>query len=278
MTQRVIYIDKGEGDKSIFDLLPFVKRVTKFEPAAPVIERQTGEAGTRDGLTQTAKEIRYKERDVKIRFFVDVSRPENFNMTIAAIYRFFVSEEPYYITDSYSPSRRWKVICDEPETVEKDGINNFKEVEFTVKSIHGLAESKYTTEYPINLANEQWYFGMGVPKIDELPYEFNTFSFDVYNIGDIRIRPTDKDYQVKLWLTGKNPTITNKTTGESLTINKTLTMKDEIEIIRQYVLINDSPGIDITGRWPSLVPGYNHFYISGVSEARVKFISRFYYL
>lgn len=278
MTQRVIYIDKGEGDESIFDLLPFVKRVTKFEPAAPIIERQTAETGTRDGITQTAKEIRYKERNVKISFFIDISRPENFGMAISSIYRVFVSEEPYYITDSYSPSRRWKVICDEPETIEKDGPNNWKEVTLTVTSIHGLAESKYTTEYPVNLSGEQWYFGMGVPKIDELPYEFDKFSFDVYNIGDTRIRPTDKDYQVQLWLSGKKPKITNKTTGESLTINRALTMDDEIEIIRQYVLVNDTPGVDVTGRWPSLVPGYNHFYISGVSEAKVKFITRFYYL
>ncbi|BAM99153.1 hypothetical protein [Bacillus phage PM1] len=274
---RDLFINTGEGNKSIFDLLPFVKRIEKFTPDAPVIERQVSEEVGVDGEIQTSPILRYKSRNIKIIIFADARRPEKFPLMLHSIYKLFSRKTPYYITDSYTPNKRWKVTGDALETIEKDGIADWKHVEINLKSITGLAESVHSTDYDYNLAGENWNFGMNIPAVDSIKYRFTTNKFEVYNGSDVRIMPPVHDYFVDMKLAGSNIKITNKTTEESMIITRTLTNTQTVKIMRQYTLLNGT-GIDVTGRFPSLEVGWNVFEISNASSIDVKFNTKFYYL
>lgn len=277
MAIREIYLDYGTGDKSLFDLLPFIKRVEAFTPEAPVIERQVTEELGGDGEVQTSPIIRYKARNIKFRIFCEVGRPEQFPLLEHRLYQMFARREPYYISDSYSPNKRFKVTGDNLETIEKEGAAFWKSIEITLRNVTGLAESKHTTEEAYNLAGENWNLGMNIPAIDNIPYKFTTRDFNVYNGGDVRIFPSKHDYEVRMYLTGSNIKITNRTTGESLTIKKNLTSAQEVKIVGQYIVINETTGIDFSGRFPSLAEGINSFGVENASSIDIQFITRFYY-
>ncbi|MGG1014858.1 phage tail family protein [Bacillus subtilis] len=272
-----LLIDQGDGDQSLKKLLPFV-RLQSFTPESPSIVRTTIDLPNRNGLVLRQRRVKYKERKIKAVFLIKAESPEHFYLYRSALSKLFVQDIPYYVTHSFSPGVRWKVVCDDSFDREKDRHKNYKEIEVEFLALDGLAESKFTTETPLNIEGEHFFPGMNIPDQNEIPYHFkDTADFKVYNASDVTIYPTEHDYTVEMYLAGTNITIANRTTAESFTIKGTLNSKQKVEIRRIYTLINNTAGVKTSGRFPSLAPGFNSFYVQNASAVDIQFKTRFYY-
>ncbi|KIN56344.1 phage tail domain-containing protein [Bacillus subtilis] len=272
-----LLIDQGDGDQSLRSLLPFV-RLQSFTPESPSIGRTTLDLANRNGLVQRQRRVKYKERKIKAVFLLSARSPEHFYLYRDALAKLFVQDVPYYITHTFTPGVRWKVVCDDVFDREKNREKNYKEIELEFIALDGLSESKYTSETALNVAGEHFFSGMNIPDQNDIPYRFKDVAdFKVYNASDVTIYPTEHDYTVEMYLAGTNITIANRTTGESLTIKTTLNSTQKVEIRRQYVFVNDSAGVKTSGRFPSMAPGYNSFYVQNASAVDIRFKTRFYY-
>lgn len=275
-----LLLDFGNGIQGLNDLLPKA-RLLSFSPGSPIIERKVQSVPGRNGLVLTnQKKVNYKERPVSVKLFLQSDIPEQFYTWRHEVYKLLVRDEPYYISNTFEPYKRWLVTCDGNFSIEKDGQNNHKDIQVDFLCLNGLSESMYTTSSAYNLSKERFGIGMNIPN-EDLTYHFEDnnanlpYQFRVYNGGDIRLYTTDHDFEVELTLTGKNVKISNRNNGEYLIINETLT-NAKVIIFRQYVTVNGKIA-KTSGRFPSLLPAYNLMEISGASQKIIDFNTRFYY-
>lgn len=270
-----LLIDFGDGEQKLSDLLPKVILLS-FSPPAPSIERNMKSIPGMSGLVITnQKKTLYKERQIPVRLMIRPVIAEQFYLWRNEIYKLFVRDKPFYISNTFEPYKRWLVTCDGDFAIEKDGQYRHKEFEVNFTCLKGFAESKYMASEFYNLGGEMYGVGMNIPQ-DDLVYSFNNnYSFKVYNGGDVRLYPTEHDYSVDLVLSGTNVKIKNNNTGEYLTIKGKLT-NAKVVILRQYVTVNGKIA-KTEGRFPSLVPGYNQIVITGANKSSIDFITRFYF-
>ncbi|MBT2615334.1 MULTISPECIES: phage tail domain-containing protein [unclassified Bacillus (in: firmicutes)] len=280
MGEYDLLIDFGNGEQKLSELLPKVNLLS-FSPPAPIIERDVQSIPGKSGLIQTnQKKVVYKERPIPVKLLIKSVIPQQFYLWRSEVYRLLVRDHSYYISNTFEPYKRWLVTCDGNFSIEKEAQYRHKEFQVEFTCLPGVAESKYNTDSAYNLSKERFGIGMNIPNEDlvylfedsnaQLPYQFR-----VYNGGDIRLYTTEHDFEVELTLTGKDVKISNRNTGEYLMINETLT-KAQVVIFRQYVTVNGKIA-KTTGRFPSLLPGYNLMEVSGASQKSIKFNTRFYY-
>lgn len=270
-----LIIDRGNGEEYLNEILPYVK-LQSFSPEAPIANFNTTTTPYHNGLAITKQRMNYTERKITITVLVNSPNAEQYYFWRDEIYRLFLNEDPYYVTTTFQPYKRWKVICLGNFDLAKDNPNNYKSVSIEVTAIEGFSQSKYTTEDYPDLSDDKFGIGMNIGT-DKYQYSFqNQNAFSVYNLSDIPIYTTQHDFTVDMVLTGKNIQITNRMTGEFLKINESLNNND-VKIIRQYVLIDEESGPNVNGRFPSLVKGRNDFQISGATKSTISFVLRFYY-
>ncbi|MET1176929.1 phage tail domain-containing protein [Peribacillus simplex] len=274
-----LLLDFGDGEKKLSELLPKVILLS-FSPPAPIIERNMQSIPGRNGLVITNQnKTLYKERQIPVKLFIKSVIPEQFYLWRHEIYKLLVRDQPYYISTTFEPYKRWLVTCDGDFAIEKDGQYMHKEFELNFTSLNGLAESKYTTtSSELNLSKERFGIGMNIPSEDH-KYKYSGLwdpsQFSIYNAGDITVFPTEHDYTVEFTFVGKDVKIKNNTNGEYLIIKGSFN-KEKVNIIRQYVMV-DGKVPATQGRFPSLVPGVNRFEITGSRSTSVAFDFRFYY-
>lgn len=124
-------------------------------------------------------------------------------------------------------------------------------------------------------------YGMGLRYGDAYSFEVSASpaNISVYHAGTYEAFPV-----ILLAGSGSNITIANETTGESLTINQTMTGSDVMEIdcapLEQTVRKNGVSSFNgVSGKFPRLVEGDNNITITGTGlDLTVSFIFRHTYL
>ncbi|KKB75351.1 MULTISPECIES: phage tail domain-containing protein [Bacillus] len=266
------------GDKPISEILPGVSLLS-FVPESPGFERQTVTVKNRNGLIMPSKNNpgRYKERKIAAEFAIEAHNAEQFYLYRSNLYSLLVTQDPYYVIHSYEPNKRWLVTADDVFSISQDSGKLANTFSVTFTAIQGLAESVYDSTIPVNLQGERFNLGMNISKFSEQPFQFkNKNRFSVYNFGDVTLSPIEHDYKVQMYFEGKDIKITNKTTGDSITLSGSHSKKNLLTVVKQYI-VKGSEVISTRGRFPELAPGENEISIENADYSDLHFITRFYY-
>ncbi|KAF1340201.1 phage tail domain-containing protein [Bacillus rugosus] len=262
----------------VSESLPGVSLLS-FTPDAPVFERKTSTLPYRNGviMPQKGNRGRYMERKISIELALDAANSQQFYAYRHDIYNLFVKEDPYYVTCTYEPHKRWLVTCDDGFSAPQNSHQTWNTISLSLTAIQGLAESIYDSLTPFDLSGEHYGIGMNIGLYNDPQYHFvNKSKFTVYNVGDAKISPIDHNYDVQMYLAGTDITIENSTTGEKIKFSGTLKKEDLLTLVKQYV-VKDSSVVSTTGRFPSLAPGKNEFHIYNATYSDIQFITHFYY-
>jgi phage-related protein len=174
--------------------------------------------------------------------------------------------------------KRWMAKYNGRIPIEK--IASLGQFTIPYKAFCPFAES--VTDSTTPLAYGQGYsYGMGLryggPAV--FPVAASPTSLIVYQAGTHEAYPV-----IRLAGSGSNITISNTTTGETLTINQTISGSDVIEIncapLEQAVRKNGNSSLNgVSGKFPRLAEGDNSITISGTGlDMTVSFIFRHTYL
>ncbi|MBM7029461.1 phage tail domain-containing protein [Bacillus velezensis] len=262
----------------VSESLPGVS-LASFTPDAPVFERKSTTLPYRNGILIPRKDNagRYTERKISVELALDVSNAQQFYTYRHDIYNLFVREDPYYVTCTYEPHKRWLVTCDDSFSVQQNSHQTWGTITFSLTAVQGLSESIFNSLTPVDLNGEHYGLGMNVGEFDNPQYRFtNLKRFNVYNFGDVRLSPIEHDYNVRMHFEGKDIVITNKTTNQSVKLLGTFKKGDLLTLNKQYV-IKGSSIVNKQGRFPTLLPGKNEFTISNATYSDLQFITHFYY-
>jgi phage-related protein len=214
-------------------------------------------------------------------FYFDGYDVYDYRLRRNLIYRIFDSAEPFYLTESHLPDRRWLVKVASKYEVEQRYKHGFFEVEFVSPSPYaesiGLPSDDFTFD-------GTWEFGMGIP-FEDFSYEHTTRSFSIWNLGDVMVDTRNYvDYMAPLTIqyvgASNGLTITNRTTGDVWKYFGTSASGDVITLEGGRSRKN---GVSIYGQTNRarmrLAPGENEFQITGASgEFRALFDFRFLYI
>jgi hypothetical protein len=237
-------------------------------PNSEVIEGRHGAVGL--GLV-------YDVRKINASFYMKAVDYDDYALLRDEVFRIFRTDEPFYVTESRNPGKRWLVKIESPFTIDQQGLYGFFDVEFIADN--PFAESLGTTLDPLTFDTELWQIGQGVID-DGLVYTHNTSTFRIYNIGDTTVNPRQHPLVITYTGASTNLKIKNVTTGEEWAYTGTTSASDTVKLDGIRSTKNGlSIFRDANRKVISLAPGWNDFVLTGASGSfTVSFDFRFYYL
>lgn len=275
-----VIVQKGD---TIIDLYKDCGIVTRdFSPSYPQPDNVTERIPGRHGAVDLGST--YGPRIISCSFYLKGADFKDYAFRRDEVFTIFDSREPFYITESRNPGKRWLVRLNSVFSIDQQFQYGFFEVDFV--SLYPFAESINTTLDPFEF-NGKLQFGQGLETIfdQELKYRHSSKSFSIYNAGDVTVDPREVPLRIKTWFTQDNTDsttleITNKTTGDYF--------KYEGQVFRGSTVIIDgvrtvrSTGTPLSRRTNygliTLSPGWNRFEVKCNEFREIEFLFRFYYL
>ncbi|PTJ85169.1 hypothetical protein BU051_09070 [Staphylococcus simulans] len=145
-------------------------------------------------------------------------------------------------------------------------------------------ETSYTTQDVEKNSNNLDFEKFGTVdnlNVDRLKYTFTDTAFEVWNAGNVTVRPENMKLNVRLssLVTDGNFVLINETTGEKFEYKQPRT-GNTVDLNGTKVLVGliNNKLRDTNRKFISIVPGINKFKISGGSVADVQFDFPFYYV
>ncbi|MGG3383084.1 phage tail family protein [Heyndrickxia faecalis] len=217
-------------------------------------------------------------RTIKATFIFKGLDAIDYTLAQQEIWQLFFDHDPYYITWSRLPGKRFLVHCKPFTDTRINPYAGTYEIEFDAYT--GFAESRgRTDEDPIDLDSDKWQiFGQGIELDEDLVYtDITSSSFKIFNAGDITIDPRKHDLTISIQGIG-TPILKNLTTGDSFIYKKTLDSGDTLTIDGVYPLLNGAHcGRDTNHGLVTLLPGWNKIQLTGLSNPVSSFGFRFLY-
>lgn len=204
--------------------------------------------------------------------------------------------------DSYQALKHnlYALLGNQVVRIRTDAQPNFVEYvrtpKFEIKPIgDGSPDAKFTIQfenpsgykYNLNTTDQladiwdDYPLGYNIGIQEAADYTFTTSSFQICNIGDVKIDPYYKnhDMQIIIHFKGNSLTVTNSSNGDSWTYNTAATKSDTIILDGINTFRNgasDSKSTDFGNI--SLERGFNNIYVSGSSDFDITFSFRGLYL
>ncbi|WP_047477079.1 phage tail domain-containing protein [Bacillus siamensis] len=255
--------------------------LSSFRPESPSYERQTTFTHSLVDGTMTYRKGnkgRLNDKKITATFTIIASNSQQFDMKRDEIYDYLSRPDPYYVIYSPQPLKRWLVTCDDSYSVFRENGKKWKEFDVTFTAIQGAAESVYDSTASMNLADNMFHLGMNIGRDSNPVYHFkNRSTFTVENIGNVTIDPYRHNYNVEMYLEGKDITITNLTNNDTVTLVGTQSKSNKLSLFSHHI-VNGTKVIETrNGRFPTLEKGQNKFKITGATYSDIKFITHFYY-
>lgn len=217
-------------------------------------------------------------RSMKATFILEAHDFLDFPLLRNEAFKLFDARTEFYIIDNREPGKRWLVRTASAFNPQPVSFRFGKfDIEFISDS--SFAESVLTTSDLLTFDSENLQFGQGIPT-DEILYSHSTNTFRIYNAGDEEIDPRELPLVITFRGASTNLTITNTTTGDTVTYTGSTVSGDALVLDRVKILKNGSSVFGSTNRkLIKLSPGWNEFEISGTSGSfTIDFDFRFYYL
>ncbi|OHX39235.1 phage tail family protein [Cytobacillus oceanisediminis] len=242
--------------------------VADFVVSSPHYSTNYEETDGRQGMEDTGTTIGSRQIKLDL-YFVSLSM-DDYSLKRDEIFRLFNSLEPFYISESRSPKKRWKVKVEGAFSPEQKGIFGF--FDLLLVSACPYALSKGST------LNPGW--GFQVSTHDNVHYTHTTSVFSIWNDGDVAVDPREHYLKIVFRGASESLTIRNLTTEEEWIYNGNSFAGDIIELNGIRSLKNGSSIFGQTNKkLITLSPGMNEFEITGaVDPFEISFDFNFLYL
>lgn len=259
----------------MYDLEKLDMRVIQFEPPSANYQHtmeQVGKYGKRFTETVIGERI--------IPFTIDVFASDENDIILqrGAFFNIFSSDEDFYVYDMRQTGIRWRVRAEQQPFGFYDNYYLGGDISFNLINASGYGESAGTTQTPFTYGSNEWSMGMNIPN-EQLEYSFTRDNFTVKNLSTIPIRANERPYKITFKGSASNLTIKNVTTGQTFTLNTSITESDEFVLYGAWPFLNNkevySQGNHV---FIDLKKGNNQFEISGYQKINsILFDTRFYY-
>ncbi|EJS63491.1 phage tail family protein [Bacillus cereus] len=262
-------------DGTVYELEEIGIITRDFNPSSPKPKHITEEIDGQHGAVDFGTV--YEPRKIDCSFYLKAVDMWDYALLRDEVFRIFDSQEAFYIIDNRNPRKRWLVKCNSEYDVDQQRIYGFFEIEFV--AFNPFAESVGTTLDSFTFDSNLWQIGQGLIA-EDISYIHKTSSFRIYNAGSVEIDPRKLPLIIRIKGATNNLTITNRTTQETWKYNEATSTSDIVELNRVQVFKN---GISVFGKtnrkFISLKPGWNDFYVSGVTGSfQIEFDFQFYYI
>jgi phage-related protein len=246
--------------------------VNSFRIISPTPEHVTEKVDGRHGSVPL--ETLLGERKVHAKFSVEAANQEEFDLLRDELFRIFNPLNKFYIIRDLQPGKRMEVSVNSDFNLDYLTLEDGEfELDFVMHSPY--MESVITTLNPNQL---EGYVQMST--FEEVKYRFSETTFRVWNEGDITLDPRVQSLVIVFEGVSSGLAITNLTTGDEWKYNGSTLEGNIIRIDGIRSFKNDVSIFGQTNRkLISLVPGWNEFEITGVTDPfEISFDFRFYYL
>ena len=274
--KTTILIQRRDG--TTYDLGAEGIRVISFDP--PSANYQHTYSQVNDiGAQLTGTQV--QQKTIPLLFDVYAMDRYDYRLQEQKVKQIFSSIEPFYVINSETPYKRWKVVA-EPFSYPKLGNSTkAKSVAVNLVCYEGYSESVATTQDEMTFSNGKFGIGMNFG-FDQPKYTFkNVSQFDFYNPSVIPLFAGRKPVQIEFVGNAPNGvTISNLTTGQSFTYYKSISKGDNLLIVGVMPIMN---GIQRLGNgfsnraYLDFATGHNLMRITGTTDYTIKFTTRFYY-
>ncbi|MDW4215511.1 phage tail family protein [Staphylococcus saprophyticus] len=170
--------------------------------------------------------------------------------------------EPFYITHSDMPGRKYAVYC-ESHTIETVFDKNGKfELAFNVYK--GFSES-LTSTLDVNFLSDNWQFENGLITDRDISYKHNNKRFSIWNGSYDTIDPLNHKLNIRIKANAPNGfKMTNHMTGETFQYTGSLKDYQTLTLYGVNPIVGENRvGINTNFEWITLVPGMNNIEIDG---------------
>lgn len=228
-----------------------------------------------DGLVDMGTSL--DAREIYLKLYFIASMQDEYSNKRDEVFRLLDSREPFYLSESRTPHKRWKVKLQGSFSPEQFWRLGFFEINL-------LSPSPYAESIVSTLDKEQTDVFYQVETEESIQYVFETETFFIWNNGDVDVNPRYQWADLKITYQGPSESlrIKNISTGDEWLYDGTTIEGDTIVIdgIKSYKNTVESSIFGSTNRKIiTLAPGRNDFEVIGATGPfSISFDFRFYYI
>lgn len=247
-------------DNTVYDLEELNIYTRDFIVSSPDYIHTTERIDGADGVVDLGTTV--GPRDITLVLYFDALEVDQYADKRDEVYSLLQSKEPFYVTDTRQPGKRWKVKLARPFAPDQQRMYGLFEVQLIAFS--GYAESVGTTIQSYTFDHLQ-----------DLPVTYTDYEniyetkFKIFNAGQM-IDPRNVNHFLRISYKGasENLRIENLTTGDVWQYQGTSNETDEI-VLEGIRSTKNGLSIfrDTNKRLITLAPGWNEFEISGAPAA-----------
>ncbi|MGV0167599.1 phage tail domain-containing protein [Furfurilactobacillus sp. WILCCON 0119] len=249
--------------------------VLKIDYGSPQLTPQYLTLPGSDG--EQIQTVNFNPSTVTAHLNLEEGSAEGFSVAMDDVYRLLMSRELIRIRDGVEPFKCAYVIPKPFDVSQADGMYDTAfDVQFD--NPYGFRFSLKNSD-DIFSQDELIGLGMHLP-LREVPFNFLSNNFNVYNPSDVAIDPYINRHQVKITVKGSGAfTLTNTTNNTSIQCKHVLTNTDTFVLdgVRSY-LNGNSIGSETDFGHLQLEQGNNQIAITGLNNPNVTFSFPFIYL
>lgn len=266
-------------DGKIYDLDRLGFRVKSFNVPSAMYShtfQQVGKYGT--------QLINTEMQQLTIPMTFDIIAIDNYDYELQKLEtaRIFNSDEEFYVINMRIPYLRWRVVAEQFQMNQLDNFWRASDVSVNLVCASGYAESTATTLVPFTYESNSWGIGMNLPNGDDIAYNFkNQNKVDFYNASNIPLLVEERPVVIRFNGDAQNGfKLRNETTNQEINLYLPLTKSDNLVINGLIPTKNDAQcygnGLSDHG-YLDFATGHNQLTISGTSDFKLSFETRFYY-
>lgn len=233
----------------------------------------------RPGVITTSQT--HQIRPIEITILLEAENKRDYRLLRNEVFSFF-DDDFFYISEQYDPAKRYKVGV--INSFIPNRYNQYIAEARIMLDVIDLpyAESICTTQGELS-ENLLWWPDRNYPEValDDLLYNFDTNSFQVYNGGNVPIHPFFQDLKITIDnVIGSTNyfELKNVTNGTTFRINEKVLESQQIILEGPTITSNGLQYLRKTNKtFIELSPGWNDFTTSGATSQEISFDFRFYY-
>lgn len=266
-----IIIQKLDG--TTYDLDQLGIRVISFAPPGPNYQHTFTQMSEYSAvLTDT----QMQQTTIPLVFKVNATDNYDYELKRMRVLKTLAGYEPFYIINQRIKYLRWKVVPESYTYARQANYWGTQAMTINLTCTDGAAETLLTSLDKGFLNG----FGMSASLTSVPKYEFtNQTSFNIWNGSTIPLRAEEHPMLITLdGVASTAVTITNQTTSQSLQVNTSLTKGTPLQIYGLRMIVGGASVFSKSNHaYLDFVPGNNKLTVSGTSDFKISFKTRFYY-
>lgn len=250
-----------------------LKRLFHIPPSAEIAHTKV----TIDGVGERVVKSTIGQRTIPVDLLYQVRDIYAYYLLRDKLNAVFMRDEPFYIIFKRESYQRWFVRISEGYTLPPNPKGSTFTLNFRTESKY--AQSVGTTQDLKTWDSGLWGWNDTINWDDDFTYRFNTNTFTLKNLGNVKIDPRESDLEIVIKATASSYLeLKNNTTGDVYRFNGPLTANDTLTI-RGVQSFKNTVGVfkNTNHKLISLAVGDNSFTVTGGTISDINFIFRFLY-